>query len=103
MTGKQKLLRVAVVLCLLVAAKSIYGAYYKHYPVASEGECVKVTDDHRVYIKLKILKNSSAAGLSLATAEIETILGPMKMTGPISYEELRDLNAEKVSCDAQVN
>lgn len=101
MKHKNKLLYIAIVLCIMMAARGLHQAHYRYWPVAEPGECLLLEIPENNYsFKLMIEENSFKYHASLAQMQVQ-FLPDLTFSAPIqiTYEELRDLEARKVSCD----
>lgn len=100
MNIKKSLITVGVAICLMIASNKIYNTYKEHQPVAEVGECLQIIDPMYGPIKILVVGNDNINAVSDLVIEVE-IIENIKITTPIrvSYQELRESNAVKVSCE----
>lgn len=95
---KKSLLGIMVAVCLLAIGHRFYKSWYEHYPLAAVGECVAVTEDSQV--KMRIVSNDNKTGIVVGIMEIDFGFAVVQRYGQTTYKELRDVKAKKVSCHA---
>lgn len=85
------LLSTGIALCVGLAGFKLIQVVQSHMPIAKPGQCIMV-EVAGVKAKFRVLNNDNIKGDSM----IQNSSG--QIFGPISYQELHDYNAKKVSC-----
>lgn len=97
------LLGIGITLCLAGAGERIYSYYVTYYPLAREGECLKIPNLKSPGQSLtgQVTKNESTTGET--TLVLDVPMGGMVFQVPVKARnmDLRTVGAEKVDCGYQ--
>lgn len=96
---KNFLVFLAISVCFWFAWERLHKFYHDRFPVAAVGECIKFSMDGKTNIKAIVMANDSQYNESFLLEEQDNVVLPMIL----SYAQLRDYNAKRISCDEKVD